>query len=92
MQVRILKPTKSSMQSGDGENHWILVFVKPSETRFRETLMARTSSVDMMNEVVLKFNNLEEAVNYCVEKNYDYEIIKPKKRKNIIKSYADNFL
>ena len=34
----------------------------------------------------------ELAINYAKKKKIDYEIIEPKKRKTIIKSYSDNFL
>ena len=31
-------------------------------------------------------------INYAKNKKIDYEIIKPRKRKTVKKSYADNFL
>ena len=35
---------------------------------------------------------MDQAINYAKKKKIDYEVIKPKKRKIVKKSYADNFL
>lgn len=91
MQVRISKPTKSAMQSGDGKGKWQLSFVQSSDSKFREKLMARTSSSDMMNEVKMHFNTLEEAEKFAKDHNYHYEIIQPQKRRLMKQSYSDNF-
>lgn len=91
MQAIISKPTKSAMQSGDGNAKWQLSFVRQQGSRYREKLMARTTSNDMMNEVRIYFNTLEEAEKFAKEHNYSYEIIKPQKRKLIKQTYADNF-
>ena len=40
----------------------------------------------------LEFSTKELAINYAKKKKIDYELIKPKKRKIVKKSYADNFL
>lgn len=91
MRVRISKPTKSAMQSGDGNDKWQLSFVRQQGSLHREQLMARNTSNDMMNEVKLYFNTLEEAEKFAKERNYHYEVIKPQKRKIIKQAYADNF-
>lgn len=91
MQVRIYKPTKSAMQSGDGNGLWLLEFVENPGSKFKEQLMGRTSSSDMAGEVKIKFPSLEEAVRFAEKKNYDFEVIKPKERLLIKKSYASNF-
>jgi|AntAceMinimDraft_11_1070367.scaffolds.fasta_scaffold44714_3 hypothetical protein len=91
MQVRIFKPTKSAMQSGDGDGKWVLEFVRVQKNRFKEDLMGRTSSKNMMSEVKLEFASLEEATDYAESKRYIVDIIKPNKRNPIKKSYASNF-
>ena len=91
MQVRISKPTKSTMQSGEGKVCWQLEFVKTSNKKFKESVMGRTSSSDMSNEIRLSFDTLEEAVDFANKKSYQYEIVKPKKAKIPKKSYASNF-
>ena len=91
MQVRISKPTKSAMQSSDGEMSWQLEFVKKPERRFKESLMGRTSSSDMSNEVKMSFNSAEEAIVFAEKKGYQYEVIQPKEAKIPKKSYSSNF-
>ena len=54
--------------------------------------MGWESSRDTMSEVVLKFTTKEKAINYAKKNNIRYNLIEPKERKIIKKSYADNFL
>ena len=49
------------------------------------------SSTDTMSEVKLEFPSKEKAIEYAKKNNIDFEIIEPKIKKYIIKSYADNF-
>ena len=91
MQVRIFKPIKSVMQSGEGKEKWILEFQRIQKDRFKESLMGRTSSKDMMSEVKLEFATLEEAMAYVKSRHYTAEVIVPKERKLVKKSYASNF-
>ena len=89
--AKIYIPSKTAMQSGLGkENQWILEFETKNPTR--NPLMGWESSSDTLTEVKLKFSTKELAVNYAKKKKIDYEVIEPKKRKIIKKSYADNFL
>ena len=79
------------MQSGYAKtNKWILEF----ETRNSTTnpLMGWESSNDTYAELRLEFSTKELAINYAKKKKIDYEIIEPKRRKIVKKSYADNFL
>ncbi len=79
------------MQSGLGKtDKWILEF----ETKDPGTnpLMGWESSSDTLTELKLEFSSKELAINYAKKKKIIYEIIEPKKRKTIKKSYADNFL
>ena len=79
------------MQSGLGKtNKWILEFETKDPTT--NPLMGWESSNDTFTEVKLEFSSKELAINYAKKMKIDYEIIEPKKRKTIIKSYADNFL
>ena len=55
-------------------------------------LMARDSSNDTFAELKLEFSTKDLAINYAKKMKIDYEIIEPKKRRIIKKSYADNFL
>ena len=84
-------PNKNPMQSGLGKtNKWILEFLTKDPTK--NPLMGWESSTDTLTELKLEFTTKEDAVNYAKKKKIDYEIIEPKKRKIVKKSYADNFL
>ena len=79
------------MQSGLGKtNKWILEFETKDPTK--NPLMGWESSNDTFTELRLEFSTKELAINYAKKKKIDFEIIEPKKRKTLKKSYANNFL
>ena len=79
------------MQSGLGKlDKWILEFETKNPTK--NPLMGWESSNDTLSELRLEFTSKELAINYAKKKKIDFEVIEPKKRKTIKKSYADNFL
>ena len=79
------------MQSGLGKlDKWILEFETKDPTK--NPLMGWESSSDTLSEVKLEFSTKELAIDYAKKKKIDYEIIEPKKRKIVKKSYAENFL
>ena len=79
------------MQSGTAKgNKWILEFITKDPTR--NPLMGWESSSDTLTELRLEFTSKELAINYAKKKKIDFDLIEPKKRKTVIKSYADNFL
>ena len=79
------------MQSGTAKsNKWILEFISKDPTR--NPLMGWESSSDTLTELKLEFSSKELAINYAKKKKIDFDLIEPKKRKTVIKSYADNFL
>jgi|TARA_B100001093_G_scaffold220417_1_gene211448 hypothetical protein len=83
-------PAKTAMQSARGKTkNWILEF----ETRDPKTnvLMGWESSDDTLNEVKLKFSSKEKAIEYANSNDVVYTLLAPKKKKFVIKSYADNF-
>ena len=89
--AKIYKPNKTAMQSGLGKtDKWILEFETKDPTS--NPLMGWESSSDTFTELRLEFSSEELAINYAKKKKIDYEIIEPKKRKIVKKSYADNFL
>ena len=78
------------MQSGRGNvKNWIIKFVTKDPTI--NPLMDWESSTDTMGEVKLKFPSKEKAIEYAKKNNIDFELIEPKIKKFVIKSYADNF-
>ena len=54
--------------------------------------MGWESSNDTLSELKLEFNTKESAIDYAKKNKIEYEIIEPKKRNVVKKSYADNFL
>ena len=89
--AKIFKPNKSAMQSGLGKtDKWILEYETKDPTS--NPLMGWESSSDTLSELKLEFSSKELAVNYAKKMKINYEIIEPKKRKIVKKSYADNFL
>ena len=84
-------PNKSPMQSGMAkDNKWILEFITKDPTK--NPLMGWESSSDTLSELKLEFSSKELAINYAKKKKIDFELIEPKKRKIVKKSYAENFL
>ena len=79
------------MQSGTAKTKkWILEFITKNPTR--NPLMGWESSSDTLTELKLEFSSKELAIDYAKKKKIDFDLIEPKKRKTVKKSYADNFL
>ena len=78
------------MQSGlKKTRNWVLEFITKDNSI--NPLMGWESSVDTLSEVKLEFSTKELAVNYAKKNDIDFQIIEPKKRKLVKKSYSDNF-
>ena len=89
--AKIYIPNKNPMQSGTGKTYkWILEYETKDPTN--NPLMGWESSSDTHTELKLEFSSKELAINYAKKKKIDFEIIEPRKRKVVKKSYADNFL
>jgi len=88
--AKIYTPTKTAMQSGlKKTRNWVLEFITKDNSI--NPLMGWESSVDTLSEVKLEFSTKELAVNYAKKNDIDFQIIEPKKRKLVKKSYSDNF-
>jgi hypothetical protein len=84
-------PNKNPMQSGFAKtNKWILEFITKDPTK--NPLMGWESSSDTLTELKLEFSSKELAINYAKKNKISFDLIEPKKRKIVKKSYADNFL
>ena len=89
--AKIYIPNKSPMQSGLGKtDKWILEYETNDPTN--NPLMGWESSSDTLTELKLEFSSKELAINYEKKKKINFELIEPKKKKTVKKSYADNFL
>ena len=84
-------PNKNTMQSGTAKNNkWILEFI--TKDPIKNPLMGWESSIDTLTELKLEFSTKELAINYAKKNKINFDLIEPKKRKTVKKSYADNFL
>ena len=89
--AKIYIPTKSAMQSGFGKSEkWLLEF--KTKDPGKNPLMGWESSSDTLTELKLEFSTKELAINFAKKKKIEFEVIEPKKRKTLKKSYSDNFL
>ena len=88
--AKIYKPSKSAMQSGIKKfDKWIIEFI--TEKPGINPLMGWESSTDTYSEFILEFQSKEVAIDYAKKNKIEYELIEPKIRKTIKKSYSDNF-
>ena len=78
------------MQSGLGNNDkWIIEYI--TKNPGINPLMGWESSTDTLSELKLEFSTKESAIDYAKRNKIIFEIIEPKKRKILKKSYSDNF-
>ena len=54
--------------------------------------MGWESSTHTLSEVKLEFSTKENAIRYAKKNKLTFELIEPKEKKIIKKSYADNFI
>ena len=88
--AKIYKPSKTAMQSGIKKfDKWMIEFI--TDDPGKNPLMGWESSSDTYSELNLEFKSKDLAVEYAKKNNIDFEVIEPKDRKIIKKSYADNF-
>ena len=88
--AKIYKPSKTAMQSGVKKfDKWVVEFI--TEKPGINPLMGWESSTDTSSEIKLRVFIKDLAIEYAKKNKIIYELIEPKIRKMIKKSYADNF-
>ena len=88
--AKIYKPSKTAMQSSIKKfDKWIIEFI--TEKPGINPLMGWESSTDTNSELKLEFSSKELAIEYAKKNKINFELIEPKIRKIVKKSYADNF-
>ena len=91
MDVRIYRPAKSAMQSGQAAaRKWVLEF-EPTAPKVVDPLMGWTGSSDTTAQVCLRFASKEEAIAFARKHGLDFRVFEPAERVLQPKSYADNF-
>ena len=91
IKAKAYKNSTSSTQSGKKRtDYWVLepLYRKSYVT---DDLMGWSGGSDIKNQIKLKFSSLNDLERYAERNKISLEIIKPKEKKVIIKSYADNF-
>lgn len=79
------------MQSGHRKTQqWVLEYEATSK-RQPEPLMGWTSSEDTLNQVHLKFDTREEAIEHAERQGWEYSVQVEQKRKVKPRNYGDNF-
>jgi hypothetical protein len=88
--AKIYSPSKTAMQSGQSKkSSWFLQFSK--EDLEKDFVMGWDSSMDTNKQVKISFETKEDAIKYAEKNNISFNVMEPKKRKIILKSYSDNF-
>jgi ETC complex I subunit conserved region len=90
MKVRIYKPAKTAMQSGQGKTKEWLLESEPAP-KILDPLMGWTGSRDTMQQVQLWFHTLDEAKARAEKDGWQYTVEPPHQRHIRPKAYADNF-
>jgi hypothetical protein len=90
MKVRILKPARTAMQSGQANTKEWLLESEPSPKQI-DPLMGWTSSRDTMQQVQLWFPTLDEAKAHAERNGWQYTVEMPSPKHVRPKAYADNF-
>ncbi len=89
--AKIYKPAKTAMQSGLKKfDKWILEYITDDPTI--NPLMGWESSTDTFSELKMDFTTKEKAIEYAKRNKIEFELIEPKERKIVKKSYSDNFI
>lgn len=91
MFARILQPTKSAMQSGKAKKSWKIEILPEKDFISIDNIAGWHSASDTSYQIKLQFDSLDEAREYAKRYKLEYEVVEPKKRKLIKKSYASNF-
>ena len=88
--AKIYKPAKTTMQSGLANNDkWIIEYI--TKNPGINPLMGWESSTDTLSELKLEFSTKESAIDYAKRNKIIFEIVEPKQRIILKKSYSDNF-
>lgn len=91
MKYKIYKKSKSAMQSGLKNTKKWCIEVMDIKERTVSTTFGWDSSVSTDDQVKIYFDNLESAISFAKKNNLNYQVFKPNKKRNVIRSYSENF-
>lgn len=92
MKVRIYRPAKSAMQSGNRNSQkWLLAPIDDCLERSINKLMGWIASSNTNTQLKLEFLRKEDAIAFAKKNNLTYELEEPNISTLKHKSYASNF-
>ncbi len=96
MRARIYQPARSAMQSGTAKTHEWLLELEGQSPKKRDPLMGWSGSKGTKEQVKLRFETKDEAIQYAMDKGWDFDVVDlpERKRKFNIRplGYAENFV
>jgi ETC complex I subunit conserved region. len=93
MRAKIYRPAKSAMTSGMANTRlWILEYT-PEARKHIDPLMGWTGSRDTAEQVRMRFETREAAVDYAKRHGIAYQVVEPKPRGRNVRprGYGGNF-
>lgn len=91
MPARIYQRPKNAMQSGRaGSDAWVLEF-EPAEAKKPDPLMGWAGSGDTQTQVILVFDDADQARAYADKYGIEARVIPTPPKKLKLQAYADNF-
>ncbi len=92
MKIIIYRQAKSAMQSGKLNcKKWLATPIEETNSRTINDLTRWVSSDNTQTQLKFEFTNKEDAIDYAVKNNFEYEVVEPQEFKIKPKSYAENF-
>ena len=91
-QVRIYRPAKNAMQSGQANSRLWLVESEPSDRKEPDPLMGWNGSRDTLSQVRLRFELKEDAIAFAERQGLRFVLAEGRPAKTLkAKTYAENF-
>lgn len=91
MKVRIFKPSKNAMQSGRGKTRLWQIEPELESARVPKPLMGWVSSEDTLNQIRIRFDSADDAMQYAEKQGWEYTVDTEHERIVVPRNYADNF-
>ncbi len=93
MVAKIFKPAKSAMQSGVANTNYWIMELGYSMAKTIDPLMGWTGSKDTREQIQIKFDTEQAAVNFAKDHGIAFTVQKPNLRKHIVREngYGENF-
>ena len=91
MKIIIYRQAKSAMQSGKLNcKKWLAKPIEETNSRSINDLTRWVSCDSTQTQLKFEFTNKEDAIEYAVKNNFEYEVVEPQEFKIKPKSYAEN--